>query len=90
VRFTPTSSIFAGRECGGARLTVTDRDGLKPVTTGGVIALVLHRLYPKNFELDGRLLRDPHSLEAIREGRMPDWAEDERAFRERRAKFLLY
>jgi uncharacterized protein YbbC (DUF1343 family)/CubicO group peptidase (beta-lactamase class C family) len=90
VRFTPTSSIFAGRECGGARLTITDRNGLKPVATGAAIALVLHRLYPKQFDLDGRLLRDPRSLEAIREGRMPDWADDERAFRERRAKFLLY
>jgi uncharacterized protein YbbC (DUF1343 family)/CubicO group peptidase (beta-lactamase class C family) len=90
VRFTPTSSIFAKQECGGARLTITNRDGLKPVATGAAIALVLHRLYPKKFELDGRLLRDPRSLEAIREGRMPDWADDEQAFISRRVKFLLY
>jgi uncharacterized protein YbbC (DUF1343 family)/CubicO group peptidase (beta-lactamase class C family) len=90
VRFTPASSIFAKQACGGARLTITDRNALRPVATGAAIALVLHRLYPKQFDLDGHLLRDPRSLEAIREGRMPDWSEDERAFRERRAKFLLY
>jgi uncharacterized protein YbbC (DUF1343 family) len=90
VQFTPKASIFANRTCGGARLIVTDRNALKPVTLGAVIAVVLRRLYPKDFRLDGLLLRDPRTEEAIREGRLPDWSEDERAFIERRAKFLLY
>ena len=84
------SSVFAKKTCHGARLIVTDRNALKPVMTGAAIAVALRRLYPKDFTFDGRLLRDPRSEEAIREGRLPDWSEDERAFIERRAKFLLY
>lgn len=89
-RFTPNASVFAKQECGGARLIVTDRNALKPVTLGAAIAVALRRLYPNDFHLDGRLLRDPKSEEAIRDGRIPDWSEDERAFIARRAKFLLY
>jgi uncharacterized protein YbbC (DUF1343 family) len=90
VQFTPKGSVFANRKCGGARLVVTDRNALKPVTLGAAIAVALRRLYPDKFKLDGRLLRDPRSEEMIRDGRMPDWSDDERAFRERRAKYLLY
>ncbi|HEY6137406.1 MAG TPA: exo-beta-N-acetylmuramidase NamZ domain-containing protein [Thermoanaerobaculia bacterium] len=81
VRFTPMSSNFAKQQCGGAHLTVTDRNALQPVKTGIAIALALQKLYPKDFTFNGRLLRAPLKL---------DWSDDERAFRERRAKFLLY
>ena len=81
VRFTPTSSNFANKECGGARLTVTDRNALQPVKSGIAIALALQKLYPNEFKFNDHLLRAPLKL---------DWSEDERAFRERRAKFLLY
>ena len=90
VQFTPNASVFANQKCGGARLIVTDRNALKPVTLGAAIAVALRRLYPDQFKLDGRLLRDPRSEEMIRDGRVPDWSDDERAFRERRAKHLLY
>jgi uncharacterized protein YbbC (DUF1343 family) len=81
VRFTPTSSNFANKECGGARLTVTDRNALQPVKSGIAIALALQKLYPNDFKFNDHLLRAPLKL---------DWSDDERAFRERRAKFLLY
>ena len=81
VRFTPASSNFAKQQCGGAHLTVTDRNVLQPVKTGIAIALALQKLYPTEFQFNGRLLRAPLKL---------DWSDDERAFRERRAKFLLY
>jgi uncharacterized protein YbbC (DUF1343 family) len=81
VRFTPASSNFAKQQCGGAHLTVTDRNALQPVKTGIAIALALQRLYPTEFKFNDRLLRAPLKL---------DWSDDERAFRERRAKFLLY
>jgi uncharacterized protein YbbC (DUF1343 family)/CubicO group peptidase (beta-lactamase class C family) len=80
-RFTPAASLFAKQVCGGARLTITDRNAFQPVKTGIAIAIVLQRLYPKDFAFDGHLLRAPLAL---------DWSEDERAFRERRAKYLLY
>jgi uncharacterized protein YbbC (DUF1343 family) len=81
VRFTPSSSNFAHQQCGGARMTVTDRNALQPVKTGIAIAHALQKLYPNESKFNDHLLRAPLKL---------DWSDDERAFRERRAKFLLY
>ncbi len=95
--FTPSSSNFAGKRCGGVRLTITDRNALRPVMTGVAIALVLHRLYPSDFALDkvGPLLKDPATLEAIGADRplseiVALWRADEAAFEARRVKYLLY
>jgi len=95
--FTPSTSIFANQQCGGVRMTITDRRALRPVSTGVAIALVLHRLYPNDFALDklAPLLRDPATLEAIRADKplseiVSMWREDEAAFVLRRAKYLLY
>jgi uncharacterized protein YbbC (DUF1343 family) len=95
--FTPSSSVFAKRKCGGVRMTITDRRTLRPVAAGIAIALVLHRLYPNDFALDklAPLLRDPATLDAIRADKtlaeiVSLWREDEAAFAARRAKYLLY
>jgi uncharacterized protein YbbC (DUF1343 family)/CubicO group peptidase (beta-lactamase class C family) len=95
--FTPVSSMFANQRCGGVRLIVTDRNALHPVATGVAIALVLHRLYSSDFALDkiAPLLRDPATLEAIRNGKplseiVAMWADDESAFIARRGNYLLY
>ncbi|HEX3579790.1 MAG TPA: exo-beta-N-acetylmuramidase NamZ domain-containing protein [Thermoanaerobaculia bacterium] len=95
--FTPASSVFAKQRCGGARITITDRRTLRPVSMGVAIALVLHRLYPNDFALDkiAPLLRDPATLEAIRADKpladiVAMWREDEAVFALRRGKYLLY
>ncbi|HMC22732.1 MAG TPA: DUF1343 domain-containing protein, partial [Thermoanaerobaculia bacterium] len=92
IRFTPDASIFAGKECGGVRITITDRKALHPVAMGVTIATALRRLYPNDFAVDKlqRLLRDPRTLEAIRSGNPIDWSEDEAEFSARRAKYVLY
>lgn len=95
--FTPSTSNFAKERCGGVRLTITDRNALRPVSMGVAIALTLHRLYPSDFALDkiGPLLRDPATLEAIRANKplseiVAMWRDDEAAFAARRARYLLY
>jgi uncharacterized protein YbbC (DUF1343 family)/CubicO group peptidase (beta-lactamase class C family) len=92
IRFTPDASIFAGKECGGVRMTITDRKALHPVAMGVMIATTLYRLYPNDFAVDKlqRLLRDPRTLDAIRSGSPIEWREDEAEFSARRAKYLLY
>jgi uncharacterized protein YbbC (DUF1343 family)/CubicO group peptidase (beta-lactamase class C family) len=92
IRFIPDASVFAGEECGGVRMTLTDRKALRPVATGVAIAKTLRRLYPNDFDIDKlqRLLRDPRTLEAIRSGTTIDWREDEADFNARRSKYLLY
>jgi uncharacterized protein YbbC (DUF1343 family) len=92
IRFTPDASVFTGKECGGVRMTITDRKALQPVATGVAIATALRRLYPNDFDIDKlqRLLRDPATLDAIRSGATIDWSADEAAFNARREKYLLY
>jgi len=90
VRFTPTSSVFAGKNCGGVRITITDRKALRSVDMGIAIATVLARLYPSRFKVDEMqpLLRHKATLDAIRAGGEQKW--DLEAFLQRRAKYLLY
>jgi len=92
MRFTPEASVFAGKECGGLRMSITDRRAFRPVATGVAIATAIERLYPNDFAIDKlqRLLRDPATLDAIRGGKAPDWSADEAAFAARRAKYLPY
>ncbi len=73
VRFTPTASTHAGRECGGLRFTIVDRRALRSVEVGLRVAAALARLYPRDFPVDEMqpLLRHRATLEAIRAGGPP-------------------
>jgi len=89
-RFTPTASVHKGEDCGGVRVTITDRRALRSVDLGIAIAAALARLYPRQFPVDeiAPLLRHGATLEAIREGRVVRW--DTGDFEKRRAKVLMY
>lgn len=97
VRFTPDASVFAGKECGGVRLVLTDRDRLKPADLRVTLATVMHRRYPDRLDLDRmqRLLVHPSVLAAIRKGEPLAsirnlWEADLVRFEERRRPWLLY
>jgi len=97
VRFTPDSSKFAGKSCGGINLVVTDRRHFQSVRTGLQIACVLRRLYPQAWKMEhfNRLLASPTAWQAIRAGcdeatvcRLTQRGLDD--FLARRQHFLLY
>jgi uncharacterized protein YbbC (DUF1343 family)/CubicO group peptidase (beta-lactamase class C family) len=97
VRFTPTSSKYAGQECQGVFLIVTDRTALRPVRLGVEIAALLHKLYGAAFELDAaeRLFGSREGLARIRAGDDPaaiaaSWGAGEARWRLMRAPYLLY
>ena len=97
VRFTPTASKYAGEECQGVFMIVTDRLALRPVRLGVEIAAMLHRLYGATFELESaaRLFGSKDGLSRIRAGEDPQaiaasWAAGEARWRRQRAKYLLY
>ncbi len=50
--FTPRSGKFAGRECHGVRLSLTDRRMFDPFKTSTAILLSLQKLYPDELALD--------------------------------------
>ena len=97
VRFTPTSSVYAGEECGGVFMVVTDREALSPVRVGVEIAAALFRLHGSEYDTreTWRLFGSRAQLEALRAGADPEdisagWSGDEARWRLLRAKYLLY
>ncbi len=70
IRFTPTASKYAGKECGGVRVILLDRETLRPCELGIALAKVFHQLYPVEFQIDRmqKLLGDESTLAAIKRG----------------------
>jgi uncharacterized protein YbbC (DUF1343 family) len=95
--FTPTVEPYAGRECHGLHLAVTDRSRFEPVRTGLAIARALHRSYPEAWasaKLD-RLLVHPETMRALTAGLPLDaivatYRDELAAFMTKRQKYLLY
>lgn len=95
--FTPDASTFSGESCGGVRITITDRDIIKPVSTGLQIARRLILDYPENWKTDRyiRLLGHTETLTSVLDGGDIDaisaaYADGLDSFIERRKTFLLY
>jgi uncharacterized protein YbbC (DUF1343 family) len=97
VSFTPQSSIFAGEECRGVFILVTDRQALRPVRLGLEVAATLHRLYPDKYRLEKEenLLGSETTLIQILAGEdaaviAKNWRADEKHWRQLRRRYLLY
>jgi uncharacterized protein YbbC (DUF1343 family)/CubicO group peptidase (beta-lactamase class C family) len=96
-RFTPTSSTFAGQECGGVQILLDDWQRFSPLTTGITIAHQLQTLYPDAWQAKGyqRLLAHPPTYQALLRGDSPEqierlWRPDLDAFLVVRKGYLLY
>jgi uncharacterized protein YbbC (DUF1343 family)/CubicO group peptidase (beta-lactamase class C family) len=97
VYFTPGSSVYAGKKCGGVNIELADRDGLDGPELGLEIASALQKLYPGQFHIKGMdaLMVNKVSLDALSAGEDPrriadDWRERQERFKEIRARYLLY
>jgi uncharacterized protein YbbC (DUF1343 family)/CubicO group peptidase (beta-lactamase class C family) len=97
VFFTPTSSVHAGRQVGGVRLEVTDRDALRAVPVGLALGRELMERYPGNFRPAAiqNLLVNRSTMWSLLRGdpfaRILAWADYARnAFLQRRAAYLIY
>jgi uncharacterized protein YbbC (DUF1343 family) len=95
--FTPKSGPYAGQECHGVALTVTDHDNFESMLMGLEIAEALHRLYPREFQIAKMitLLGSQSTVDRLERGDSPKdieagWAAEIAKFREMRAKYLIY
>lgn len=99
VTFVPDAAPHQGKECHGVSATITDPLAFRPVLTGLTLARVLGRQHPKQWQAHGRTLIRLVGNRAVVEalaGRAPmaeierSWQAELDAFRERRARHLLY
>jgi uncharacterized protein YbbC (DUF1343 family)/CubicO group peptidase (beta-lactamase class C family) len=97
IEFTPESSKFADKKCGGVNIVLTDRATFEPVRTGLEIAAQLRRMYPKDWEADGymRLTANQATVQAMLDGKSATEIETVARegmsdFMRRRARHLLY
>ncbi len=96
-RFTPRSSRFAGKACGGVGIRLTEREAFRPIRTGLEIARTLRALHGRSWRARGvdHLMGNRRTLDALLAGRTVtemEWSWQERlaAFRARRSAALLY
>ena len=96
VRFTPTSSVYAGQAVAGVRFVVTDREAIRPVTVAFALGreLVDRYSYFRPAAIQN-LLVNRATMWAFLRGeplsRIMSWGEPSRAtFLQRRAPYLMY
>jgi uncharacterized protein YbbC (DUF1343 family)/CubicO group peptidase (beta-lactamase class C family) len=97
VHFTPSSSNYAGMDCGGVNLVVTDRNALDSPELGLELVSALQHLYPDHYLITGldTLMVSKASLEAVIAGEDPrriaeQWQDAIEAFQAVRGRALLY
>ena len=95
--FTPKSRPYKNRRCYGVRIILSDRNALDSPALGIEITSALHRLYPKNFQLDKTLplIGSRRVLQSVKNGVDPrqivkEWQQALDRFRMMRAHYMLY
>jgi len=95
--FKPTASKFAGEECKGVELIVTNRDTFRPVETGVAMAIALRKVASKQWEMSRwqTLLCHKATYDAVEQGaELKDvtklWEPALQQFKNARQKVLLY
>jgi uncharacterized protein YbbC (DUF1343 family) len=95
--FVPAADRYSRVPCRGVRITLTDRSALKAPYLGVELASALRTLYPGEFQIARTLslIGSEDILKALENGTDPrlvsaQWRMDVDAFKELRAKYLLY
>jgi len=96
-KFTPDSGLYKGELCDGVRVVLTDRNALPTMRMGIEIAAALQKLYRGKFDAAKmiELVGNSATIKQLTEGGdssaiVAGWSAGLAAFREVRAKYLLY
>ncbi len=97
VTFTPTASVYEGKECQGVNLVLTDRNALDSPELGIELAAALRKLYAPDFKIEriAGLLVNQAAYDALLAGTDPrrvaqDWEDGLEKFQKLREKYLIY
>ena len=95
--FIPIVGLYSGQRCGGVGVRITDRSKVRSMSMGLEIAVILQRLYPKQFEF-AKLLELTGSSETIQqlqsgvaaEKIVASWSSTLSSFDQVRRKYFIY
>lgn len=97
VKFTPSERQYAGQECGGVFIQITDRARFEPIALGVEMALSLRRLYPDQWQPEAllRFLCDRRAYQAILDGKPRAeiealWGPELAEFEKLKSRFTIY
>lgn len=95
--FIPIGGPYSGQRCGGVGIRVTDRFTARSMRTGLEIAVILQKLYPKQFDFEKLLLLvgNADTIQQLQAGVAPEkivasWAPSLAGFDQIRRKYFLY
>lgn len=97
VRFTPRERQYAGQECKGVQIAITDWATFEPVDLGIALAITLRSLHPQKWEPAGflKMLADRDAYEALQAGGdlaaiRATWNGELAEFAKVRGRYLIY
>lgn len=95
--FIPVTGTYVGQRCGGVSVRITDRAAVRSMRLGIELAVMLHKMYPKDFSVEKmqRLTGNAETLRMIEAGTpaseiVASWQKDLEAFDLVRRKYFLY
>jgi uncharacterized protein YbbC (DUF1343 family) len=95
--FIPIGGPYSGQRCGGVGIRITDRFTARSMRTGLEIAVLLQRLYPKEFDFEKLLLLvgNADTIQQLQAGVAPEkivasWTPSLAAFDQVRRKYFIY
>jgi len=95
--FIPIVGLYSGERCGGVAVRITERGAVRSMRMGLEIAMILHRLYPQQFDPEKLLLLIGNSdtIQQLQSGAAPEkivasWATSLSTFDQIRRKYFLY
>jgi len=96
-KFTPDSGLYKGELCEGVRIALTDRNAMQTMRMGVGIASALGKLYPSKLDMPKmiELVGNAETIKQMAAGTdaaaiVESWGKELDAFRNVRAKYLLY
>jgi len=95
--FVPVSGLYMGRRCNGVSIRIGDRAAVRAMRLGIQIALVLEKMYPRDFQVEKTiaLLGNSETVQKLESGASPaeivaSWQSALNQFEQTRRRYLLY
>jgi len=95
--FITVVGLYSGQRCGGVAIRITDRAAVRSMRAGLEIAVILQKLYPKQFDPEKLLLLVGNSdtIQQLQSSTDPEkivanWSSSLAAFEQIRRKYFLY